>query len=152
MRRILAGSALVAALFTAAACGNDDGGDGNGDPTPDATGGGSMSTEEVCAAGEALIGQFAAVGAAFIEAGATGDQAALAEASAELTRVTGEVTGQARELAADTADPDLAATIEAYGAELDAFAAAVAADPSAWESVDTSGLEAVEGDLNEFCG
>lgn len=152
MRRILAGSALVAALFTAAACGSDDGGDGNGDPTPDATGGGSMSTEEVCTAGEELIAQYAISAGGFLEVLGSGDQAAIDEAAASLAEAGSQVSVQGRELAAGAADPELATAIEAYATEFELFAAAVAADPDAWDEVDTTALDAASEDLGQLCG
>lgn len=162
MRRILAVAVLGGALFAAAACGGNDNGNGDGgDPGNTGSTGeptqatGTLSNEEVCAAGEEIGTEFQTeyeeAGRALVEAAATGDEAATQEAAANFTDVTADMAGQMRDLAADAEDPELRSAIEDFATELEGLADALTADPSSLETVDTTGLDAATERMDELC-
>jgi hypothetical protein len=161
---MLAVAALGTALFAAAACGGDDGGpDAAGDGTGTGNGnvsentdGGDPATEEVCAAGEQLVGEFQtelqSAAQAVVTAAAAGDQAALEEASAQFNEVTSQVGDELRGLAAGVADPELRGALEAYATALEALGPQLAENPSALAELDTTAMDEASATLDEFCG
>lgn len=157
MRRILAAAVLGGALFAAAACGNDNGGDGGdaGDTTGPTQAAGSLSTEEVCAAGDELGAeletQYEQAGEALVTAAASGDEAAMTEAAEDFAVVSADMAGRLRDLAADAQDAELRTALEDFATELEGLGEALAADPTSLETLDATGLEEATARMEEFC-
>jgi hypothetical protein len=160
MRRVLSVVLLGAVLLAPTACGsnnNDDDGGGNEAPATTASPtAGSGSTEDTCAAIDEVMGDFqtelVTAGAALSAAAASGDEAAIEEAGANLLAVAGESADRLRDIAADSDDPELRTAVEDAATEVENLAGAFAEDPEAVESLDTTAFDNAVAAIEEECG
>jgi hypothetical protein len=160
MRRMLSVVLLGAVLLAPTACrSNDNDNDGGNDSPATATSptpGGGGSSEETCAAIDEVMGDFqtelVTAGAALSAAAATGDEAAIEEAGANLLTVAGESADRLRDIAANSDDPELRTAVEDAATEVENLAGAFAADPEAVESLDTTAFDNAVAAIEEECG
>jgi hypothetical protein len=170
MRRVPTLLTIGLALFLATACGGDGGGGngdtGNGGGSPDATdatsatGGtagtaGTASVEEVCADLEEAVDTLDTaqdLRGALTDAVASGDQAAIDEASADYREFGTGLAQDLRDIAETSADPELRSAVETFADELETLTIRVAESPDQADSLDTAAFQAAGDDVEEICG
>jgi hypothetical protein len=164
MRWVPALLTIGLALFLATACGGDGGGGngdtGNGGGSPDAadaTGGtaATASVEEVCADLEEAVDTLDTaqdLRGTLTDAVASGDQAAIDEASADYREFGTGLAQDLRDVAETSADPELRSAVETFADEFETLTIRVAESPDQADSLDTGPFQAAGDDVEEICG